>query len=78
MQPGDVPITFTDSTALELDYGFRPQISIKEGLKIFAEWYKNIMDKHGRASNEVRPCLSISLIRKQQNLLCSRIKLACL
>lgn len=40
MQPGDVPVTFADSTALERDYGFTPKIGIKEGLKNFAEWYK--------------------------------------
>ena len=40
MQPGDVPITFADSKALEDDYGFRPSIGIKEGLRKFAEWYK--------------------------------------
>lgn len=40
MQPGDVPVTYADSTALEKDYGFRPQIGIREGLRHFAEWYK--------------------------------------
>lgn len=40
MQPGDVPVTYADSTALERDYGFRPQIGIREGLRRFAEWYK--------------------------------------
>ena len=40
MQPGDVPVTYADSTALECDYGFRPQIGIQEGLRKFAEWYK--------------------------------------
>ena len=39
MQPGDVPVTYADSTALEKDYGFRPQIGIREGLRAFAEWY---------------------------------------
>ena len=39
MQPGDVPITYADSKALEDDYGFRPQIDIRRGLKDFAEWY---------------------------------------
>ena len=41
MQPGDVPVTYADSTALERDYGFRPQIGIREGLRKFAEWYKD-------------------------------------
>ena len=40
MQPGDVPITYADSQALEEDYGFRPAINIREGLRKFAEWYK--------------------------------------
>lgn len=41
MQPGDVPITYADSSALERDFGFRPQIGIREGLREFAEWYQN-------------------------------------
>ncbi len=40
MQPGDVPVTYADSTGLETDYGFRPAIGIREGLRRFAEWYK--------------------------------------
>ena len=40
MQPGDVPVTYADSEALERDYGFRPQIGIRDGLRKFAEWYK--------------------------------------
>ena len=40
MQPGDVPVTFADSEALERDYGFKPQTGIREGLRKFAEWYK--------------------------------------
>lgn len=40
MQPGDVPVTYADSEALERDYGFRPTISIRDGLRKFAEWYK--------------------------------------
>ena len=40
MQPGDVPVTYADSSALERDYGFRPTIGIREGLRKFAEWYK--------------------------------------
>lgn len=40
MQPGDVPVTYADSKALEEDYGFRPKIGIREGLRAFAEWYK--------------------------------------
>ena len=40
MQPGDVPITYADTTALERDYGFKPSTSLREGLRKFAEWYK--------------------------------------
>ena len=40
MQPGDVPVTFADSKGLEEDYGFKPGIGIREGLRKFAEWYK--------------------------------------
>lgn len=41
MQPGDVPVTYADSTALERDYGFTPSINIRTGLRRFAEWYKD-------------------------------------
>lgn len=40
MQPGDVPVTFADTSALEHDFGFRPHTSLREGLRRFAEWYK--------------------------------------
>ena len=40
MQAGDVPVTYADSEALERDYGFTPKIGIREGLRAFAEWYK--------------------------------------
>ncbi len=40
MQPGDVPITFADTSALEEDTGFKPNTSLREGLRKFAEWYK--------------------------------------
>ncbi|MBQ8075199.1 MAG: GDP-mannose 4,6-dehydratase [Oscillospiraceae bacterium] len=40
MQPGDVPVTYADSVALERDYGFTPKIDIREGLGKFAKWYK--------------------------------------
>lgn len=39
MQPGDVPVTYADSEALERDYGFTPKIGIRQGLRAFAEWY---------------------------------------
>lgn len=38
--PGDVPVTYADSTALERDFGFKPRITLREGLRRFAEWYK--------------------------------------
>lgn len=40
MQPGDVPITYADTTALERDFGFKPSTPLREGLRAFAEWYK--------------------------------------
>lgn len=40
MQPGDVPITYADTQALEADYGFKPSTTLREGLRKFAEWYK--------------------------------------
>ena len=40
MQPGDVPVTYADVTALERDFGFKPATSLREGLRRFAQWYK--------------------------------------
>lgn len=40
MQPGDVPITYADTSALEQDFGFKPHTSLREGLRKFATWYK--------------------------------------
>ena len=40
MQPGDVPTTYAEATALERDFGFTPRITLQEGLRKFAEWYK--------------------------------------
>lgn len=40
MQPGDVPVTYADTSALERDFGFKPATSLREGLRKFAEWYK--------------------------------------
>ena len=40
MQPGDVPITYADVSALERDYGFKPKTGLREGLRKFAGWYK--------------------------------------
>ena len=39
MQPGDVPMTYADTSALERDFGFKPNTSLREGLRRFAEWY---------------------------------------
>lgn len=41
MQPGDVPVTYADTSALEKDFGFKPSTSLREGLRKFAEWYAN-------------------------------------
>ncbi|MBR2082125.1 MAG: GDP-mannose 4,6-dehydratase [Elusimicrobiaceae bacterium] len=41
MQPGDVPVTYADTTALERDFGFKPRTSLREGLRKFAQWYKD-------------------------------------
>lgn len=41
MQPGDVPVTYADTTPLEQDFGFKPSTSLRTGLRCFAEWYKS-------------------------------------
>ena len=40
MQPGDVPVTYADTSALERDFGFKPSTSLRDGLRAFARWYK--------------------------------------
>ena len=40
MQPGDVPVTYADTTPLEQDFGFKPSTSLRDGLRRFAQWYK--------------------------------------
>ena len=45
MQAGDVPITYADTTPLERDYGFKPNTPLREGLRKFAEWYKEFYSK---------------------------------
>lgn len=40
MQPGDVPVTYADTSALERDFGFKPSTTLREGLRKFAEWYR--------------------------------------
>ncbi len=45
MQPGDVPVTYADTTQLEQDFGFKPSTSLRNGLRNFAEWYANFYCK---------------------------------
>ena len=45
MQPGDVPVTYADTSALERDYGFKPSTSLSDGLRAFAEWYASFYGK---------------------------------
>lgn len=45
MQPGDVPVTYADTSALEKDFGFKPSTSLRDGLRKFAEWYKDFYMK---------------------------------
>ena len=50
MQPGDVPVTYADTSALEEDFGFKPSTSLRDGLRRFAEWYGRY---YGKSSNTV-------------------------
>jgi len=45
MQPGDVPVTYADTSALERDYNYRPTTTLRDGLRKFAEWYKIFYQK---------------------------------
>ena len=45
MQPGDVPITYADTSALEKDFRFKPSTSLRDGLRAFAQWYKEFYIK---------------------------------
>lgn len=45
MQPGDVPVTYADTTPLEIDFGFKPSTSLRKGLRTFAKWYKSYSGK---------------------------------
>ena len=45
MQPGDVPVTYADTTPLERDFGFKPSTPLREGLRKFAEWYEEYKQK---------------------------------
>ena len=44
MQPGDVPVTYADTSALERDYGFKPSTGLRDGLRKFAQWYKDFYE----------------------------------
>lgn len=46
MQAGDVPVTYADTTPLEQDFGFKPNTSLREGLRHFAEWYAKYMNEN--------------------------------
>lgn len=48
MQPGDVPVTYADTGALERDFGFTPRVTLREGLRRFAEWYAGYHGTAGR------------------------------
>jgi len=45
MQPGDVPVTYADTSTLEREYGYRPSTSLRDGLRAFAEWYADFYQK---------------------------------
>ena len=49
MQPGDVPITYADTSALEQDFGFHPSTPLRQGLRHFAEWYKAYQQQYNPA-----------------------------
>lgn len=46
MQPGDVPVTYADTSALVEDFGFRPSTSLRNGLRIFADWYLSFVERN--------------------------------
>ena len=45
MQPGDVPVTYADTSALERDYGYKPSTSLRDGLRAFSEWYADFYQR---------------------------------
>ena len=45
MQPGDVPVTYADTTPLEQDFGYKPATPLREGIRAFAEWYQGYYGK---------------------------------
>ena len=48
MQPGDVPVTYADTSALERDIGFKPNTPLEDGLRCFAKWYKTFYSAHSQ------------------------------
>lgn len=50
MQPGDVPVTYADTSSLERDFGFRPSIRLEDGLRLFAQWYGDFYGREGQLS----------------------------
>ena len=52
MQPGDVPVTYADTAALEADFGYRPTTTLREGLRKFAEWYRDYYREQGTGNRQ--------------------------
>lgn len=52
MQPGDVPVTYADTTPLETDFGFRPSTSLRDGLRKFAQWYVTYCNSSSFTTNK--------------------------
>ena len=69
MQPGDVPVTYADSKGLEEDYGFKPTIGIRYGLRKFAEWYKEYFNNIvANLKHENSQHLALAVFIKAHNL----------
>ncbi|MDO5558722.1 MAG: GDP-mannose 4,6-dehydratase [Oscillospiraceae bacterium] len=64
MQPGDVPVTYADTSALESDFGFKPDTDLKEGLRNFSNWYKEFYcdNKKQMQIDQVYPVIDIQKI----------------
>ncbi len=52
MQPGDVPVTYADTTPLERDFGFKPSTNLRDGLRAFAQWYYDFYVKRASDNKE--------------------------
>lgn len=59
MQPGDVPVTFADTTPLEDDFGYKPNTPLREGLRKFSEWYKQYYEPYNKPYEFI--CISIQI-----------------